>query len=264
MAESKKTNWKTTDKRFVAFLDILGFKDSVMRNTHDDIYSKLTSINKVKKTIENSNNNESFVEYYFDSEVYIVNFSDSIVIFSKNDDVYNFEYFLVAVRYLFGKCIDNGIPVKGGVAYGEVSVNKSEQIYFGQPIIDAYLLEEDLNHFGIVLHNSVDKYILDNSESLKDLKYYEKSLFSYKVPLKYGKIHHSNINWFKMLIESKESDDFDLKKKEVLSKLNQFYVTCSGSPRKYVDNSIDLFEELLSKNIINLDKKASHNNGFTI
>ena len=256
MAEAKKTNWKTTDKRFVAFLDILGFKDSVMRNSHEDIYSKLTSINKIKKTIENSNNNVSLAEYYFDSEVYIVNFSDSIVIFSKNDDLYNFEYFLVTVRYLFGKCIGNGIPIKGGIAYGDVSVNKSEQIYFGQPIIDAYLLEEDLNHFGIVLHNSVDKYILENNKDLLSLKYFEKSLFNYKVPLKYGKIHHSNINWFKLLIETTDSDDFDLKKNEILNKLNAFYVTCSGSPRKYVDNSIDLFEELINKSIINLDKKS--------
>lgn len=255
MKETKKTNWKTTDKRFVAFLDILGFKDNVMRNTHDEIYSKLTSINKLKKTIENSNNNVSIEEYYHDSEVYIVNFSDSIVIFSKNDSIYNFEYFLVTVRYLFGKCIKSGIPIKGGIAYGDISVNKSEQIYFGQPIIDAYILEEDLNHFGIILHNSVDKYIIDNHEKLKSLKYFEKAVYTNKVPLKYGKICHTNINWFKLLIDSTDSDDFDLKKNEVLKKLNDFYITCSGNPRKYIDNTLELFEELLNKSIINLDKK---------
>ncbi len=30
MTNTIKTNWKTTDFRFVAFLDILGFKDSII------------------------------------------------------------------------------------------------------------------------------------------------------------------------------------------------------------------------------------------
>ncbi|WP_291048101.1 MULTISPECIES: hypothetical protein, partial [unclassified Empedobacter] len=102
MTNTIKTNWKTTDFRFVAFLDILGFKDSIMRNTHDEIYSRLTSINKFKKSIEKTNYSTHLDGCYSDTEVYIVNFSDSIVIFSKNDDKYNFEYFLIMVRYLFG------------------------------------------------------------------------------------------------------------------------------------------------------------------
>jgi len=256
MDETMKTNWKTTDFRFVAFLDVLGFKDSVMRNTHEDIYSKLSSINRLKKSIEKSNNSIKLAEYYQDAEVYIVNFSDSIVIFSKNNSVYNFEYFLIAVRFLFGKSIAANIPIKGGIAYGEISVNKTEQIYFGQPIIDAYLLEEDLNFFGIALHNTVDKYVSEKSIEIDSLAYYNLLLFNSKIPLKYGKINHNCIDWFKILVDSKDSDDFDLKKNEILNKLIKFNESCSGNPRKYVDNTIDLFEELLTKSIINLDNKT--------
>lgn len=252
-----KSNWKTTDYRFVAFLDILGFKDSVMRNSHDDIYLKLSNINKLKKSIENGNNSEVLSKNFIDSEVYIVNFSDSIVIFSKNDTIYNFEHFLIAVRYLFGKCLAATIPIKGGIAYGEISVNKTEQIYFGQPIIDAYLLEEDLNYFGVAFHNSVDKFISENYIELNELEYFSKSIFQSKIPLKYGKISHNCINWFKLLISSTESDDFVLKKNEIIDKLNRFYFSCSGNPRKYVDNTIDLFNTLIEDSIINLDKKVS-------
>jgi hypothetical protein len=252
---NSKSNWKTTDYRFVAFLDILGFKDSVMRNSHDDIYSKLAKINKLKKSIEKGNNSQTLSKNFIDSEVYIVNFSDSIVIFSKNDTLYNFEYFLIAVRYLFGKCLDAKIPIKGGIAHGEISVNKSEQIYFGQPIIDAYLLEEDINYFGIAFHNSTDDYITKNYNELIKLDYFSKSIFRAKIPLKYGKITHNCINWFKVLISSVESDDFDLKKNEIIDKLNNFYSSCSGNPRKYVDNTIELFNSLIQDSIINLDKK---------
>ena len=35
--KEKRTNWIPTDKRFVAFFDILGFKDLVMRTSHSEI-----------------------------------------------------------------------------------------------------------------------------------------------------------------------------------------------------------------------------------
>ena len=252
----KKNNWKTTDKRFVAFLDILGFKDLIMRKSHDEIYNSLSKISKIKNEIESTNFNLNSLEDYYDqSELYIVNFSDSIVIFSKDNSVFSFEHFIVMVRYLLGKCILNNIPIKGGISYGEISVNKSEQIYFGQPIIDAYLLEEDVNHIGVVFHNTVDNYIKENQLKIQDLKYLNKSFYTYKVPLKYGKLTHSCINWYKILIDSQESDDFDLKYGEIINKLNQFYFTASGNPRKYIDNTIELFNELLKNNIINLDKR---------
>lgn len=44
--EGSKTKWEIKDTRFVAFLDILGFKDLVYRKTHDEIYTLLTTISK--------------------------------------------------------------------------------------------------------------------------------------------------------------------------------------------------------------------------
>ena len=44
MDSNKKTKWIPTDKRFVAFLDLLGFKDKVMRSTHEEIYEELHKI----------------------------------------------------------------------------------------------------------------------------------------------------------------------------------------------------------------------------
>jgi len=49
MTEEKTTNkkpWNLTDKRFVCFLDIMGFKDLVMRNSHDEIYKMLNELSK--------------------------------------------------------------------------------------------------------------------------------------------------------------------------------------------------------------------------
>tara|TARA_R110002020_G_scaffold180858_2_gene375571 strand:- start:2299 stop:3081 length:783 start_codon:yes stop_codon:yes gene_type:complete len=246
--KSKKTNWKTTDKRFVAFLDLLGFKDKVARKNHNEIYNELTKISSIKKEIESVAESEDD-GYFADADTYVVSFSDSIVLFSKNDNIANFEFFLIAIRYLFADAIAHNIAIKGGIAHGEISLNKSEQIYFGQPIIDAYLIEEDVNYLGVVCHNSIDYYLnkseINYSEQLKGL------LFEFMTPLKCGKINHINLDWFinTFDIENKSEKEIEL---EIISILKNYYVTVSGSPRRYIDNTIDLFKDLIKNKKVNL------------
>ena len=49
----KKSIWTITTDRFVGFIDIMGFKDMVMRSSHDDIYRMMKVINKAKTLNEN-------------------------------------------------------------------------------------------------------------------------------------------------------------------------------------------------------------------
>lgn len=250
MAEkTKKTNWKTTENRFVAFLDLLGFKDKVMRKSHDEIYNELNKISSFKKTLEKSVTEDIITKYFDDVDIYIVSFSDSIVLFSKNDSIDNFKFFTVALRSLFSKAIINKIALKGGIAHGMISVNKSEQIYFGQPIIDAFLIEEDVNYLGVVCHNSIDKFLtgLTHSEIISN---------SYKfveTPLKCGSINHYNLDFYYNLIRENDKDSTDEEKIEYIKNIyKSYYDTVSGSPRRYVDNSIKLLTKMHSENLINL------------
>ena len=233
----EKTNWKPTDFRFVAFLDILGFKDMVMRNSHEEIYQTLNQISKSKKLIEAAAT--ELGDLFGDAEVYVVSFSDSIVIFSKNDDIENFHYFLLATRWLFTEAINKQIPIKGAIAHGEISLNKAEQIYFGQPIIDAYLMEEDVNYMGVVAHNSVDRYI-SKVKNGKHLERIFKILFEEKTPLKCGLLTHTNLNWFHLIKKDEESDNIQF----VKDSINLFKNSSSGTARKYIDNTISLFEKI--------------------
>jgi hypothetical protein len=243
MEEKQKTKWKPTDNRFVAFIDILGFKDLVMRSTHKAIYDMLNKISKEKKRLENLNTDIDLLKLIGNGEIYTVSFSDSIVLFSKNDDGENFRLFLVAVRWLFATSIENNIPMKGGIAHGKISLNKSEQIYFGQPIIDAYMIEEEVNYLGITAHNSIDKYIYDNSQHL-DMKHINELLFECPTPMKSGRIVHTNINWFKQLeifnINAYEHRGIDYYN-DIFKKIR---LSTSGSPRRYVDNTIEVLNTL--------------------
>lgn len=230
MEKEKTTNWLPTDKRFVAFIDILGFKDLVMRNNHLYIYELLTEISKLRNLIDNWK--DTLDGRYSNSELYTVSFSDSIVIFSKSDTVADFDLFTFGIKWLFSGAIEKSIPLKGAIAYGEISLNKSNQIYFGQPIIDAYLLEEEVNYFGIVAHNSVEKYYYNNKEeSVSGL-----ILSEINTPLKCGSINHLNLLWFKDL----ETTDFDSLKE----KLKKFKHNISGSPRRYIDNTLHIINTI--------------------
>lgn len=244
--KNQKTNWKTTDNRFVAFIDILGFKDLISKNSHSEIYDQLNKISKTKKFLEKINNDEKLSTDYLDAEIYIVSFSDSIVLFSKNESIENFYYFLSAVRWLFARTIVAGIPLKGGIAFGEVSLNKAEQIYFGQAIIDAYFMEEDVNYMGVVANYSIDKYLKDNEKKLEKDKVNE-YLFEQKTPLKCGSLNHFNLNWYKKTSLIKDGLTEEEKYNKILELINKFKITSSGSPRKYVDNSIDFVEKSKEK-----------------
>jgi len=234
---NKRTNWKTTDRRFVAFFDLLGFKDKVMRSSHEDIYAELHKISIIRKNLETSVNEEIIQENFKDADIYIVSFSDSIVLFSKNDSVDNFKFFTLSLIAIFSNAIKNKIAIKGAVAHGMVSLNKTEQIYFGQPIIDAYLLEEDVNFLGILCHNSIDKYL----KNMKSSEFIDETYKFYETPLKYGSIKHYFIDYYHYIIDSKkkeESLESEEKYNNIINVFKDFYITVSGNPRRYIDNTI--------------------------
>jgi hypothetical protein len=49
---SKRAPWVETRDRFVAFLDVMGFKDRVYRDSHESIYDALLSFSKPLGKIE--------------------------------------------------------------------------------------------------------------------------------------------------------------------------------------------------------------------
>lgn len=251
MEEEKSEEWLTTTNRFVAFFDILGFKDLVARKSHEEIHELLTKISDIQEILTKK-------IYKTDGNISIANFSDSIIIFSKDDSTATFFFdFLFTISYLFAKAIEYTIPLKGAIALGQISVDKKKQLYFGQPIIDAYLLEEELNYLGIIAHNSIDNYI-NSDEQRKALFNIDLStLFETSTPLKSGKISHINVNWFSMIgiLETKDlkSIDFNL----ALNKIKNLKCNISGPPRKYIDNTLDVLENLKER-IETLSKEENH------
>lgn len=236
-----KKIWTPTDNRFVAFIDILGFKDMIMRSNHKEIYDKLDSISKTSRNVQGppgSDTDSSFI--------HVVNFSDSIVVFSKSNSINDFMFFITSITIIVREIVENGMLLKCGLAYGLTSVNKENRIFFGQSIIDAYMVEEDINYIGIVSHSTIDRFFHENREDI--LEQYGKGKLlgllyrQMKTPLKSGKIMHTNLMWFEQLL------DDDITPEEWIKHLESLYTTVSGSPRRYIDNTIEVIKtEVINK-----------------
>ncbi|MBD5321839.1 MAG: hypothetical protein HDS01_03590 [Bacteroides sp.] len=220
-------------KRFVVFLDIMGFKDRVARSSPENLYSELTEFNKDITNIINSSkkidthelsqlSGKSDIALISGREnvnnIILAQFSDSIVLFSNDNSKESLLAISNVARQIMISAInrDKPIPLKGALAEGEITCDMPKQLFFGQALIDAYLLEENVQYYGIVVHHTAEKSVINLNE-----KIFKDSL----VPLKSGKINHYELVWY-------NDSAFDIK-----SGLDRIRLSVSDSPRKYVDNT---------------------------
>lgn len=124
---------KNTAHRFVAFLDIMGFKDRVGRTSHSRLLAQLTDFNKAIT---------GYIGKYQNTEIQLAQFSDSIVLFSNDITQKSLKTLAEVTRGIMQTAIKLQIPLKGAIAQGQITCDIPKQLFFGQALIDAYLLEE--------------------------------------------------------------------------------------------------------------------------
>jgi len=211
---AKQSNF--TKDRFVAFLDIMGFKDRVARNEHDDILKELEIF---------QSNISQYVSYHREANIQIALFSDSILIYSQDDNSRSLHALADITSHIMMYAIqqEKPIPLKGAIAAGRMTCNQTKQLYFGQALIDAYLLEENIKYYGVLVHHSAENYLKNNDfHEFRDIK----------APLKSGDISHYELKWYDTVIIPNGEGQ-----KSVEDCLANLRLTVSDEPRKYIDNT---------------------------
>ncbi len=148
----------------------------------------------------------------------LAQFSDSIVLFSNDDSPRSLQMISRVASGIMMSAIhsEKPIPLKGALAEGHITCDMSKQLFLGQALIDAYLLEENVQYYGIIVHHSAE-------EAVKNL---QSDLFgNLRSPLKSGLIEHYNVLWWK----DRTAD--------VTEGLDRVRLLVSYSPRRYVDNT---------------------------
>ncbi len=221
---AKQLDWLPTCKRFVAFLDIMGFKDRMLRYPHEKVLETLTSFRMAVRPL-------GIAENLAASAVRPVFFSDSILLVSGDDSLESALRITLSAEWFVQEALDIQIPIKGAIAFGMQTANFEDSLHFGAPLIDAYELQNQVKLYGVVLHHTTEKRLAD-LRVLDPDKYRSISpnVVEYPVPLKEGKVNHYILRFFTHSVASGSLE----------SSLLKLYGTVSGSPRSYVDNTLDL------------------------
>lgn len=126
-----ETIWKNTQKRFVAFFDIMGFKEIVERNSHIDVLKRLFKLKTVLGVFESINSNDEFFNSFNikKAETKSITFSDSIVIFSRGNSIEDACKILVDASSLIDISLQNSIAIKGAISYGNITVDLKKSLF---------------------------------------------------------------------------------------------------------------------------------------
>jgi len=130
---------ENTEEKFVAFLDVLGFKELVFKDKFeilDSYFSKLTSV--LDSLREKKENVDSFV------------ISDSIILVAPKG-LKNFISLIKAIQTIQSQLIWRKIILRGAVSYGPVYFDNAKNIIVGKGFIRAFLLEQEANFPRVII-----------------------------------------------------------------------------------------------------------------
>ena len=228
--EKTKTgdSWEVTALRHVAYIDIMGFKDRVAKFKHEDVYATMLQINDRRIKAVGVKWTDTDIEL-----VSTTTFSDSIMIFSKDDTPDSLYSFICTVAAFTEDLFITGVPHKGAISFGMMTLDKTNSIFFGQPLIDAYLLQEELEYYGVIVHAKGEEEI-DKIKKLKSLLF----LHPYECPLKGAASWHLTIHPFTACFKFKNPESEEYKDCLSLYKaVDSLKNNTSGRLRKYIDNT---------------------------
>lgn len=213
--------WAITTNRFVAFIDIMGFKNMVATLPNEVIYSMMKKVKYKRDLAANikwSTNGLKLVR--------TTTYSDSIMVYSKDESLESFEYLIKTVAMLTHELFIEGIPHKGSVAHGLMTLDIENSIFFGQPLIDAYLLQEELNFYGIILHATCESQIENKFKKLIPF------VNNYMCPFKTGNSNHLTVCPIFTYGEK-----YKAHREKMFEAIKKFRHLTSGGLRKYIDNT---------------------------
>ncbi|SRR6266487_1107142 len=139
-------------KAFVGVFDVLGFKNRIDSTPLGELvagYRRLVHLKRLAARVPVLEQGRSYVQ-----RVNTTVFSDTILMWCR-DSARELDGLLVASAALMASAIDEGWPLRGGVAYGDAVLTIRDRIFVGPAIVDAFLMEQSQKWVGAALHPSV-------------------------------------------------------------------------------------------------------------
>lgn len=221
-----------TKERFVAFLDVMGFKERVVSSEADELYDDFSKfkdqiieeINKMKDGPDRLGGKEEGESNPSGMKpgplIGISQFSDSIFLYTRDSTTECLKSLTEVVKKIFLIAIDyeRPIPLRGAIAKGKMTCDSAKNVIFGPALIDAYQLEENVIYYGVVVHHTAEADVITYKDDYR----------MEKLPFRSGSIKHYELTWYKG------------NEVRVEERLKAIRLTTSEAPRRYIDNTSEI------------------------
>ncbi|MHB8633486.1 MAG: hypothetical protein ACYDBQ_05885 [Thermoplasmatota archaeon] len=178
--------------RYLALIDILGFKAIVEKGN----FGLLAALLKRFQAEMRQHAREGGPEEQGSGPLFFLIFSDSLLIYSEEENLWGLRDVLAATQYAIVALLRTGFPARGAVTRGELFVSGDRHVFFGKGLVRAYELEQGQKWVGAILDPELPggdleaKYAIDRAFAFGTLR-------SYPVPWGPNPIRrvHATINW---------------------------------------------------------------------
>jgi len=152
---------------YFAFLDVLGYSNLVRKNTHDalvKLYQDLftAQMNQVERNLQDliATRAEKLGERYTDPGIRIVNFSDSIMLWTAHGQPSALREIILAVSSLLSLSMSQGLPLRGAITRQSFSVLERNNLLsvVGMGLVDAYGMEKTQQWSGCIVAPEIVNY----------------------------------------------------------------------------------------------------------
>jgi len=146
-------------ERYVANFDILGMS-SLTRTNQDRAIAMLHDfydiiVNHVgKMAIEIVDSNEIIID-----RIEKILFSDTVIVFTKGNSKKDLYAIVILCSELFGQSLHRCIPIRGGIAFGNLFYDNQTGIICGSPLVEAHELEKTSKWLGISVTEDIAQKI---------------------------------------------------------------------------------------------------------
>ena len=235
-----KHEWPINAERFIAYFDIMGFKNMIKTGNGNgnltDLYNKFMTL--IKTNIKG--NRRTRITYYI--------YSDLIVVVTQDSSQDSLKQLLEAAVKITNQILNLDWGVSGSIAKGKLIFDKQNQILLVQPVVDAYLAQEDVEFYGIVICDSaveeVKKYISD-VKSKKITKHLSGLLKEDRLHFKTGYYSQYHLRWFDYEYNEKgPKHPYYIKKangEQIKHKMITMLHSTKGKAKRYIENTMELF-----------------------
>lgn len=145
-------------KRFVAFFDLLGFSAWLEAEGSAEVFTYVRGFLNlmIRAGLPGSVVNPDMSVTLGQSDIGFINFSDSIVFYSRDDSDACFQTMLkVSGEFMNGIITGPSRMLRGAMAHGDFFADPETNAYVGQALVDAYRLEGRQDWLSFSFHDSV-------------------------------------------------------------------------------------------------------------